>query len=183
MIDIDKYDELYLNLLRNNINYCKMALIKMSKEISVDNNDTYSFFYHAQNFFCSASNIDKLLNGNEDTNAKERSKRLKNLLKINGKDLIYISNRQFRNTNEHYAQRIDMLKEGNYDFFYLDNMIYNQCISNTNINIFGRTYCVNEKKFIFLNGELKPTTIYLDKMEKDILKIEAKLNSYINKNL
>ena len=170
-------DEFFIKYLKNEIYFCRLSLDKIDEVAKDTSIEPKNLFYHANILFNSLANMSKIINNTTNATTQARSKHLKDILKIKGKRISILDNRQYRNSNEHFDERIDELQTAVNDFTYIDNSIVNYLIA-SNIKNFGKIYVVSERTFYFINRDLYTEKICLTEIEKAVDYIEERLNSY-----
>ena len=172
---MDNSLELYIKYLKNEIFFCKKAIdaiYAVSKDQSVD---PKMLFYHASVLFHALANISKTINNNY---RKERSDKIKKNLGIDDSLISIINNRGYRNSNEHFDERIDtVLCNQDISPSFIDLSIFEFLIYDiaTGLNNFGRMYIVSENAFYFVNPQATTEKILLTDIEKAVEYIDSKL--------
>lgn len=173
--------ELYLDYLENEIYFCNVAIKNIDKISTNEPIEPKMLFYHANNLFNSIANISKITNSNTNKFSINRAKDIKNLLHLKNKKIDIINNRQYRNSNEHYDERIDELLQNQIDCSHIDFSVFN-FINTHSFNNFGRLYITSERTFYFTNSNISTEKICLNDIEKAMNYIQEQINQY-HKNL
>ena len=171
----------FISQLKDNLYYCDIAIIKMhSLEWAETKENIFEFFFYAEALFNALANIAKILDSDKNPS---RSVTIKQTLNIKEKKISNIKNRQFRNTNEHYDERIDELeKAGIQDFYQLDHIITDNFLFYKPLSNFGRIYVTGEKTFYFQNATLKPTTVNMTVIKEELDYLKNVVYEYCDRN-
>ncbi len=170
---------MYLNYLKNEIEFCKTAISNIDEISKNVDEPAKMLFYHANVLFNSMANISKILNNNRDQNTLMRSQTLKKLLKIKNKKISILDNREYRNSNEHFDERIDNVLNSNTPYTFIDFSIFDYIITNS-LNNFGRIYEPSLRTFYFINQNISQESINVYEIEKAITYLENQLNNFNN---
>ena len=172
-----KRDELYFRYLKNELYFSKLAIENINSIADGENGDPKLLFYHSNVLFSSLANISKLIGDNKKDQAAERSQRLRKELKIENDKIQILNNRQYRNSNEHYDERIDNAIKNVENYCCIDFSVAEYLIAD-NIQNFGRMYITSERKFYFINAGLDTESICLDDIEESIHYIRDRVDEY-----
>jgi len=173
--------DLYLNYLKNELYFCQTAIKNIDKSALNNNGDVLMVFYHASVLFNSLSNISKILNNLTSEERIIRSENLKELLDINSEKIKILRNREYRNSNEHYDERIDLLlKNRNRSCFYIDFSVFD-FVNIADFDNFGRIYITSERAFYFTNSKINTEKIYLSDIESAVSYIDKQLQERYTK--
>lgn len=170
--------DLYLNYLKNELYFCDVAIYNINAIANNTEADSKLLFYHSSVLFSSLANISKIINNNNNEQTINRSNEIKKILNIKNKKIDILNNRQYRNSNEHYDERIDCVQKNIDDYYCIDFSIFEYAITN-NFNNFGRIYITSQRTFYFINNNLQTESICIIEIEKVINYIKNQLNSYI----
>lgn len=168
--------DLYLNYLKNELFFCEIAISNINTIANNTKIDAKMLFYHASVLFNSLANISKIITNNTNDETKSRSKQIRKTLNIKNKKINILNNRQYRNSNEHYDERIDCVLKDIDNYFSIDFSIFTY-LNTPNFNNFGRIYISSQKTFYFINSNGKTESICITEIEKVINYIKKQLNN------
>ncbi len=171
--------ELYIRYLKKELVFCDMALKNMD-EIVVDRTRTaYELFYHASVLFNSLANISKIIDNHTNSSTQTRSQKLKELLDIRPKKIEILNNRQYRNSNEHYDERIDSFLANKYESSpsFQDCCVFDYLMDELGEN-FGRIYVSSEDTFYFTNDKIQTDKLCLKKVREAIVYLNEQVSKY-----
>ena len=178
-----KDNKTYLDLFRKQlIDQIKYSIIAIDYIENSRDKFTHKLFFGIQGLLCSLANISKLLDDTrsirnaKDERARIRATRLLNDFDIDKSRIHLILNRNLRNTNEHYDERLDEFVEKFSNHLYLDG------ISAPGIQVIGHPYELgrfynNKTKIIqFMDAQIKNIDeLHIDKVKAELQYLEGKL--------
>lgn len=168
--------DLYLNYLKNELFFCEIAISNINTIANDTKIDAKMLFYHSSVLFNSLANISKIINNNTNIETINRSNEIKKLLNIKNKKIDVLNNRQYRNSNEHYDERIDYVLKNIDDYSCIDFSIFTY-LNAPNFNNFGRIYISSQRTFYFINANAQTESICITEIEKVINYIKKQLNN------
>ncbi len=176
-----KQDELYFRYLKNELYFSKLAIENINSIADDENGDPKLLFYHSNVLFSALANISKLICDTKRDRTTERPQRLRTELKIEYDKIQILNNRKYRNSNEHYDERIDNVIKNVENYYCIDFSVADFLIADKFQN-FGRIYITKERTFYFINAGLDTESICLNDIEEAINYIRDRVDEYFAAN-
>ena len=177
-----KDDKTYLGLFHSEIlNQIIYARIAIEYIENAKGEYSHHLFFGIQGLLCSLANISKLLNdkhriGKDKDRAKKRAKKILHDFQIDVSKISLILNRNLRNTNEHYDERLDEFVEKFPTHLYLDSISAPGIDAKGHPFKIGRFYNNKTKTVQFMDSTItKIDDLDIDKVKDELRYLENQL--------
>ena len=168
-------DFLYANISVQNIYFALISLdhifIDAFYNVGIYHDEHTYYFFHLQSLLTACGNISNVFynhGGFGGKDATQRSARLRKSFNITKKEFPLICQKEFRNTNEHFDERLKQFGYVVGDLNILDENTepYMRAVINTNPHL--RTFDKENYTYITYNRKLQPITYDLRELREEL---------------
>lgn len=168
-------DFLYANISVQNIYFALISLdhifIDAFYNVGIYHDEHTYYFFHLQSLLTACGNISNVFynhGGFGGKDATQRSARLRKSFNITKKEFSLIFQKEFRNTNEHFDERLEQFGYVVGDLNILDENTepYMRTVINTNPHL--RTFDKENYTYITYNRKLQPITYDLRELREEL---------------